>query len=324
MYHHRTPLVFAVATMAAGCTASADADGTISVADNAAELSEAAFAQESASVRQGEYWHYSFQKTAGWRYTICIDAIKGDADLFGHHTGDPTKDNWQFASEHLGTRSDCISFTASSAGTYYISVYGRAGTASFTLRRTSSDNAYVPDYLRGQLKRPNSCLTTIDWYGPFNSPWGNPVFDPFYNGHKNYIHNGVDYVCSAGTTVKAVCTGPVKAAGDLGSDVYNGATYWWGKYVVQECSINGQKVTIAYDHLNAAGLPVVGADLTKGQSVVGTIVDLTLTGEQDHLHLGICAGPHSSCGKLQRGASPDVSFPPALFINADAPSLWGP
>lgn len=82
------------------------------------------------SVSGGSYWTTSFQKLAGQHYTICIDVLSGDADLYGHYTGYPTKWNNQYSSTNGGTSDDCIGFTAVSPGTYYISVYGHAAGSS--------------------------------------------------------------------------------------------------------------------------------------------------------------------------------------------------
>jgi len=332
-----------LATLSAACLGDSDTnpyDGP----DQSPPIGEGGQTLLSASgaANLGNYWNYPFTKQAGWRYTVCIDVTLGNGNLYGHYTGYPTAQNYQFASTNTGTKSDCFSFTASASGNYYLSVLGAAaGTNMFTLRISANDNTTIPTYLSGQLKRPNACTTPIDKYGPFNAPWGNPSFSPFYDfsasggkNYKNYIHNGVDYLCAAGTAVKAVCTGPVTKVGDLGTDPYGGTNYWWGKYVVQECAIGSNKVTIAYDHLDSIGPSAhtqsgsppqtVGTVLTKGTTVVGSIAHLTLPGEADHLHLGVCAGAASSCTGLQGGASQDTAFPPPLFLNPDVPGLWGP
>lgn len=278
----------------------------------------------SGSVTQGQYAQYSFTKVAGWSYTICIDVSSGDADLYGDFAGPPTTSQFQYRSWNVGLKSDCISFYAAQGGTYYVAVYGfAAGSSSYTYRRSSSDNATIPSYLSAQLRRPNTC-TTLTQYGPFNYPWGNPTFTPFYTGYINYIHNGADFACAVGTAVKAVCTGRVKAVGNLGSTMYNNQSYAWGHYVVQECAFGNNTVTIAYDHLNAAGLPATNAMLTAGQTEVGTIFDLSLPGEPDHLHLGVCANSWGNCSGLQGGASQDTAFPPASYLNPNATALWAP
>lgn len=84
------------------------------------------------SVSGGSYWKTSFQKQAQEHYTICINVLSGDADLYGHYTGYPTKWDYQYKSTNDGTAPDCIGFTAVSSGTYYISVYGFVpGTSAF-------------------------------------------------------------------------------------------------------------------------------------------------------------------------------------------------
>lgn len=280
-----------------------------------------------ASVYVGakQWKQYSFTKAAGGRYTVCVESTDGDVDLYGHYAGPPSTSNYQYRSTETPSgaegRHDCMVFNSTQGGTYYIGVYGYDSDGStFRYDRSSSSNNVVPGYLAGKLKRPNNCTTPADTrFSPFNSPWGNPSHDPFYDGYTRYIHNGVDFACSAGTTVRAVCSGTITQVGDLG---YTGSD-WWGKYVKQECSFNGTKVTIAYDHLKSTGLPGVGNYVTAG-TAIGSIVDLTLSGEPDHLHLGICTSSAANCSSLQGGAHKMTAGMPANYISADAPGLWAP
>lgn len=274
----------------------------------------------SVNVGAKQWKQYTFTKTAGWRYTVCVESTDGDVDLYGHYAGPPSTTSYQYGSINTPSdtkgRHDCIAFTATSGGTYYIGVYGFDNDVStFRYNRSSSNNNVVPSYLQGQLKRPNGCTTpAIAKYSPFNSPWGNPSYDPFYEGTNNYIHNGVDFACAPGTTVRAVCGGTVTTGQLSGS---------WGYYAKQECSFGGNKVTIAYDHLQASGLATSGVYVAAG-GTIGKIVDLTLSGEPDHLHLGICTSSLANCSSLQSGAHKLAAGMPANYISAEASGLWAP
>lgn len=279
----------------------------------------------SASVSQGAWKYYEFPKTAGWRYTVCINVTSGNADLYGYYGGNPTTTTNDNRSTNTATKSDCISFNASQNGTYYVGVLGvGSGTSSFTYRRTSSDNLTIPSYLKGKLKASGCGGPTYAKYGPFNSPWGNPSFDPNFSGYTNYIHNGTDLSCAPKTAVKAACSGTIKKVGDLGFEVVNGVTYPWGKYSLLECNIGGKLITLAYDHLNTAGQLPLNSQTVAGQTVIGTIYDLNFPGELDHLHLGLCLGSATACsGVAQNGAVADTAFQ-GLMLNVDNPALYGP
>lgn len=282
------------------------------------DVERAATVDPKMSVVPGEYKHYTFNKIANYRYTICINVPTGDADLYGHYTGYPTYNNYQFASVNGDDEDDdCISFDATSNGPYYISVYGFDGEGSeYVYRMTSSPKTSAPAYLSESLNWPvNTCTSvTSSKYGPFNSPWGNAIGDanPFFPEHQNWLHSGTDIACPPSTTVRAACAGPVKGLGNLGSDILNGVTYYWGYYVLQECTLNGSTVTIVYDHLKSAGRPALNANLAV-DAVVGTIYDISYPGEVDHLHFGICKGNYATCYtnamyKANAGAMPDTAF----------------
>lgn len=279
---------------------------------------------DSRSVSNKSYVYYYLNQKSGYRYTICLNISSGDADLYGALGRNPTTSSYESSSTHGGLTDDCITVDATSNSTYYIGVYGYAsGTSTYTIRVTYSDSNYVPSWLQRQLVRPNNCTSlTHQKYGPFNSPWGNTGHDPFYEvpKYRNYIHTGTDFSCSPGTAVKAVCNGNLRT-GDLGSE----SGYWWGYYVLEECSINGNKVTIAYDHLKTV---TTATTATAGQTTIGTIADLTYPNEPDHLHLGVCLGSMDTCrsgnssrASVQQGADLDSKFP-GLTINSNATTLW--
>ena len=77
------------------------------------------------TVQLGQYRKFEFTKLAGVTYKICITPYVGNPDLYGHYTGFPTTVTYQFRSIKLGTAVDCIQFTATQTGPYYLSVYGK-------------------------------------------------------------------------------------------------------------------------------------------------------------------------------------------------------
>ena len=281
----------------------------------------------NVSLTSGYTRTYTFTKRVGYRYTICVETLNGNADLYTHYDSVISLNNYQYRSINTGLRSDCVTVNSTQEGTYYIKVYANGANSSYNLRRTTSNSASAPNFLLGKLYRPACTNVTTSKYGPFNSPWGNASssHNPFFNdlnssGHRNYIHTGTDYSCAPNTNIKAICTGTVKKLGNLG----NG----WGYYVVQECPItynnNTYYITVAYDHLNNAGRPSVGATLTANSTSVGSIYDMTYTGEVDHLHLGICTNRYSdqNCTTLHAGAVHDNSFPVSGFINPDNSAIY--
>jgi hypothetical protein len=101
---------------------------------------------QSGSVAQGTYAKYLFTKVAGHRYTTCLNVSSGDADLYGDYAAYPTTSTYQFRSINGGPKDDCIVFTSSTAGAYYLSVYGYApGISAFNLRIVDADVGSVPN-----------------------------------------------------------------------------------------------------------------------------------------------------------------------------------
>jgi hypothetical protein len=125
-----------------------------------------------------------------------------------------------------------------------------------------------------------------------------------------------------GTFAGYVCTGPIRSVSELA----NSDGYAWGWSVVQTCDVTGRnsagtsvttRLTIAYNHMNR---PSVSASTTptSAGTVLGTVYDLRLPGEPDHLHLGVCRGDLGACEALARGgAVMDSSFSgPMIDSNA--------
>jgi hypothetical protein len=116
--------------------------------------------------------------------------------------------------------------------------------------------------------------------------------------------------------VKAACDGKIVKTGVLD----NANPPKWGYYVVQECTKSGKTISVGYDHLNDKGRPAVLATVVTAGTAIGTIYDINVAGENDHLHLGICNDAHANCkvydnkGNLisqlpQLGYIPNDQFP---------------
>lgn len=273
----------------------------------------------NGSVAQGAYWKATLNKAAGVRYTVCIrSANGGNADLYGDWVGFPTTSSSQQKSTNAGSASECLRVDSTNDSPYFFSVYGKSST-TFEFWWSGTTN-YVPADLTKKLKRPTSCIGyTHTTYGPFNSPWGNTSEQPFYNGMEGRLHNGTDFACAPGTTVKAVCSGEVKYTG---KDCQLADK--WGYCVVQECKLGSTTFTVAYDHLNDSGRASAGA-ITAG-GTIGKVweVESKVTGEKNHLHLGICMGDAGSCFNVAKGGAVSKSLFPGPMINSNAPNLWAP
>lgn len=248
----------------------------------------------SYSVSSGGYGYFKFAASAGYEYRVCINTTGGDADIYGSTSSTVSKASSN-ASENSGTEDDCIVYTASSARTYYLAAYGyKASTYYIYVIGYPLENA--PAAMTGLLSCPFNdgwmcsmyCGSYTDGeYGPFGSPWGNPIDAPFYStktsakNYPNYFHNGVDYAAPIGTNVYAVYDGVVKKVGSLGSG--------YGYYVLVEHTVGGSKFCSTYDHLeNDATYSAWSVGETIAQyDQVGNTVDITIAGETDHLHYGL-------------------------------------
>lgn len=54
----------------------------------------------SVYVGAKQWKQYTFTKTAGWRYTVCVESTDGDVDLYGHYAGPPSTTSYQYGSIH--------------------------------------------------------------------------------------------------------------------------------------------------------------------------------------------------------------------------------
>ena len=110
--------------------------------------------------------------------------------------------------------------------------------------------------------------------------------------HQPYKHLGLDIAASAYSYVNAIADGVVKRVGSYGTGA--------GWYVVVE-SGNTKKWTTVYGHLNDQGRPSVNTNVYAGTSFVGTVYDMTDSGDTPHLHLGI--RPYSYISSLYDSSS---------------------
>lgn len=278
----------------------------------------------------------SFSVSNSMRYTTCLVPTQGDPDLYLKGGGWPSYSSYSSRSQNGGLTADCIWFDTVAIGPnqiQYFGVYGYAsGTSSASLWSVSAKLIDVPASLaNNKLTWPaGNYKSLVNSYSAFGSPWGNPVSPniPFFPGSNGMIHSGVDISVPPNTTVTAACNGVVKLNGDAG------AAQGWGYYSILEC--NSPKVTIGYVHLNNAGRPALGA-ISVGQSM-GTVLDMNVSGEGDHLHLNICVdsydncvatGNKPSCGRLKYDGGGTLTACnavfPGKFINpfiGTNPGIW--
>ena len=112
-----------------------------------------------------------------------------------------------------------------------------------------------------------------------------PVSPERFSGY----HTGVDFETSAeeqdiDLPVYAICAGPIRRAAFVSG---------YGGLVVQECTLDGEKVTVVYGHIKLASVTgAVGDLLSRGNqfAVLGRGYGSETDGERKHLHLGIHRG----------------------------------
>lgn len=281
--------------------------GGLSVAQAATALTVNPSSYTADSVSSGSYDYFTFSKSSGYRYVACVNTTSGDADLYGYWTSSVSKSTYQFKSTSSGTEDDCITFDATSSGTYYLAVYGYS-TSSYRVYVLRSKVANVPSYMSELLSCPfddgsSSCSAycgnyTDEDYGPFLATWGNPSEEPFYSSYQNYFHNGVDYEAPAGTNVYAAYDGVIEAKGSLGTG--------WGYYIVVEHTVGSNTFCSTYDHIKNDSVYSgwsVGEEVSENDQL-GNVEDITISGESDHLHFGLQTGDcrTTSTPKIQSGA----------------------
>jgi murein DD-endopeptidase MepM/ murein hydrolase activator NlpD len=122
-------------------------------------------------------------------------------------------------------------------------------------------------------------------FGIFITPQNSPVQPEKFRGY----HTGTDFEIfpeelNADVPVVAVCDG--KLLMKKYATGYGGVT-------VQECTLDGQVITVVYGHLKLASVAVkIGDDLKAGDQlgILGAAYSAETNGERKHLHLGFHKG----------------------------------
>lgn len=116
-------------------------------------------------------------------------------------------------------------------------------------------------------------------------PNTNPIQPPErFSGY----HAATDFEVSEGEVdgdvpVYALCKGKVR---------YSGYAEGYGGLLIQDCTIQNQKVTVLYGHLTVSGLPREGSRLKPGDTIALLGADRSYDSgyNRKHLHLGIHKG----------------------------------
>lgn len=123
-------------------------------------------------------------------------------------------------------------------------------------------------------------------FGIYITPQNSPVQPEKFSGY----HTGTDFEtipeeANQDIPIYAICTGKVR-----NKEIVSG----YGGVIVQECTVDGQTVTVLYGHLNIRQAQVlsIGAEVKAGErisSLAPASSDMS-GGERKHLHLGIHKG----------------------------------
>lgn len=123
-------------------------------------------------------------------------------------------------------------------------------------------------------------------FGIYITPANSPVQQEKFTGY----HAGVDFETTSGEAnidipVYAICSGQVRI-----KEIVSG----YGGVIVQDCTVDGQTVTVLYGHLNIRQAQVlsIGTEVKIGErisSLAPASSDMS-GGERKHLHLGIHKG----------------------------------
>jgi murein DD-endopeptidase MepM/ murein hydrolase activator NlpD len=156
-----------------------------------------------------------------------------------------------------------------------------------------TDNAQLP-ITSGQEKNLSQTIDPIDGalaritkkpFGILINPKTSPVQPERFSGY----HTAVDLETTAeeqniNVPVRALCAGKLRVA-----RVASG----YGGVAVQDCTLDGQAVTVIYGHINLSSMQAkVGDQLKAGDFLanLGTGFSNQTDGERKHLHLGIHKG----------------------------------
>jgi murein DD-endopeptidase MepM/ murein hydrolase activator NlpD len=122
-------------------------------------------------------------------------------------------------------------------------------------------------------------------FGTFITPESSPVQPERFRGY----HAGIDLEMLPGESahdvaVVAACDGAVIRRQRVGG---------YGGVVVQQCSVDGEVVTVLYGHLSLASVRVgIGEELQSGDAIgtLGEGYGVETDGERPHLHFAVHRG----------------------------------
>ncbi|PIZ00096.1 hypothetical protein COY62_04405 [bacterium (Candidatus Howlettbacteria) CG_4_10_14_0_8_um_filter_40_9] len=121
-------------------------------------------------------------------------------------------------------------------------------------------------------------------FGIYITSQNSPVQPEKFQGY----HTGTDFETFSEEqdkeiAISAICEGKAISSGHVSG---------YGGLLIQNCSIDGQKVTVLYGHLALASLPKTNTDIKKGQriGILAPADSSESSFERKHLHLGIHKG----------------------------------
>lgn len=122
-------------------------------------------------------------------------------------------------------------------------------------------------------------------FGIYVTPQDSPVQPERFSGY----HTGVDFETTdaeadADVPITAACDGAVRVKRRVSG---------YGGVVIQDCTLDGQAVTVLYGHLNIDSVSVAVGDTLQKKDFIGNLgqgYSQQTDGERKHLHLGIHAG----------------------------------
>ncbi|PIP27732.1 MAG: hypothetical protein COX30_00305, partial [Candidatus Moranbacteria bacterium CG23_combo_of_CG06-09_8_20_14_all_39_10] len=170
-------------------------------------------------------------------------------------------------------------------------------------------NVQVVSEFQSPLDRAGERVTKKP-FGKFVTPQNSPVQPEKFYGY----HTGADFEIfpeelNADVSIHALCSGKI--------EVKKTAT-GYGGVVVENCTLNGQPITVVYGHLKLASVKwAIGDDLKTGDVIgsLGAAYSAETGGERKHLHLGFHKGTVINIlGYVQNKAELSGWIDPCLFV----------
>lgn len=148
----------------------------------------------------------------------------------------------------------------------------------------STQNKNTPDGFQPPLSRAAERVTKKP-FGIFITPQNSPVQPERFRGY----HTGTDFEIfsdetSADVPVHAICPGTIAQKRTASG---------YGGVLVQNCTLDGQPITVVYGHLKLASIPKnSGNNLSSGETIgiLGKGYSSETDGERKHLHLALHKG----------------------------------